>query len=129
MSHSPRLEPSRASLAHASRCAWFWAWAVVGCGGALSALVLGPLALVSAPLAGAIMVTGQRRRTCAPGVLAGIGGVLLYVAFVQRAGPGTSCWHTATAGGCDQHSDPFAWLAAGALLVLIAFLGQLRNGG
>jgi len=63
------------------------------------------------------------------GLLAGAGLLCLYVAYVQRDGPGTTCWHTATAAGCDQHLDPIPWLAVGVLLVAAALLGQMRHRG
>jgi hypothetical protein len=54
----------------------------------------------------------------------------LYVAYVQRKGPGTVSWHTATAGGTDTYMDPRPWLVAGLLLIVIgvaAFLWRKRN--
>jgi hypothetical protein len=62
------------------------------------------------------------------GLLAGAGLLSLFVAYVQRDGPGTTCWHTATASGCDQHLNPIPWLVAGVLLVVGAVVGQMRYG-
>ena len=50
------------------------------------------------------------------GLLSGAGVLLLYVAWAQRAGPGTTCWHTQTASGCDQNLNPLPWLLAGIVL-------------
>ena len=44
------------------------------------------------------------------GLVTGVGLPLLVVAYVQRDGPGTTCWHTATTAGCDQHLNPIPWL-------------------
>jgi len=109
---------------HAIRCLWFWAWAAVGALAAL-ALDLGLFAAAPALSLGALLanVGGQRHRS-APGFLTGAGLPLLWVAYVQRQGPGTTCWHTAWRAGCDQHLDPLPWLISGAILVLTGlFLG------
>lgn len=63
------------------------------------------------------------------GLLAGAGLLSIFVAYVQRDGPGTTCWHTATASGCDQHLNPIPWLVVGLLLVLGAVLAQTRHAG
>jgi hypothetical protein len=52
---------------------------------------------------------------------------LLYVAYVQRRGPGTVCWHTATASGCDQYLNPWPWLVAGAAFVIVSFIAHARR--
>jgi hypothetical protein len=50
------------------------------------------------------------------------------VAWVQRDGPGTTCWRTATASGCDQHLNPLPWLLAGAALFVAGFVAHARRG-
>jgi hypothetical protein len=52
----------------------------------------------------------------------------LLIAYIQRQGPGTTCWHTATAGGCAQHLDPVPWLLSGLILLSGAILLQTRRG-
>jgi hypothetical protein len=96
--------------------AWFWAWAVVGCGVTLGAVSLGVLVFVPVALVAALMASRPTIRRSATGLLTGAGALLLLVAWVQRAGPGTTCWQTATASGCDQHLNPLPWLVAGAVL-------------
>jgi len=53
---------------------------------------------------------------------------MLYVAWVQRAGPGTTCWHTATASGCDQHLNPLPWLLAGIAMFVGGIVAYARRG-
>jgi hypothetical protein len=61
------------------------------------------------------------------GLLSGIGTVSLFVAYVQRRGPGTVCWHTASAAGCDEYLDPLPWLVVGVALVVTGFVIHLRR--
>src|SRR5581483_11831572 len=80
---------------------WFLGWALLGSGAALGAVSLGPLLLVPAALLGVFLRRRPGARRPAFGLLTGTGTLLLYVGWVQRAGPGTTCWHTPTASGCD----------------------------
>ena len=125
--HSPDISIPSAQDArppHPIKCAWFWAWAVVGATAALGLVSLGPLALIPAVIAATVLTQNASARRSAAGVLAGAGFLLLYVAYVQRQGPGTTCWHTATATGCDQHLNPIPWLVVGLALVIGGVLAQ-----
>jgi hypothetical protein len=106
---------------------WFFLWALLGTAAALGAVSLGPLLLVPVALFGLFLWTRPAVRRSAFGLLTGAGALLLYVAWVQRDGPGTTCWHTATASGCDQHLNPLPWLIAGAVLVVSGFFGCVRR--
>ena len=55
--------------------------------------------------------------------LAGAGGAPS--AYVQRQGPGTTCWHTASGAGCNQHLDPLPWLIVGSLFVVAGLVIQI----
>ena len=68
-------------------------------------------------------------RRAAFGLLAGAGLLSLFVAYVQRDGPGTTCWHTASASACDQHLNPIPWLVVGLVPVVGAVLAQSRRSG
>jgi hypothetical protein len=108
-------------------CVWFWAWAGFGAL-AIASLDLGPLTALPALLLGAIVATaGDKRRRSAFGLLTGAGLPLLFVAYLQRQGPGTTCWHTALAAGCDQHLSPLPWLIVGITLVLAGLIAQIRH--
>jgi hypothetical protein len=104
----------------------FSAWALLGAGAALGGLTLGPLAVVAA--AAVALAAARRRALRRPvfGLLPGVGAVLLAVAYVQRDGPGTTCWRTASAAGCDTHLDPRPWLVVGVLLVVAGVAGNAR---
>jgi hypothetical protein len=114
----------RARLDHFVGCGWFWAWAIIGCGAVLATISLGPLFLAPIVLLGAAMASSARIRRSSFGLLTGAGGLFLVVAWIQRRGPGTVCWHTSRAAGCDSYLDPRPWLAVGILLVLAGIVGH-----
>jgi hypothetical protein len=121
-------QPEPARTRHSVACLWFWAWAVVGVIGALGTVSLGPIALGPAIIASAALSTSHTARRSAFGLFAGAGLVSLFIAYVQRQGPGTTCWHTTTAAGCDQHLNPIPWLLIGLLLLIGAVVLQQRQG-
>jgi hypothetical protein len=134
---TPRTSPTRGQLSdppagqatapHALTCVWFWAWAAVGALAILS-LDLGPLTALPALLLGVLLATlGDRRQGSVSGFTTGAGLPLLWVAYVQRQGPGTTCWHTATSTGCEQHLNPLPWLIVGITLVLAGLIEQTRR--
>ena len=119
-----------ARLAPRSQLPWFFAWAAVGSGFALGISALGVFTVPVALLLTVLLVLRHHADRSALGILAGIGLLALYVAYVQRKGPGTVSWHTATASGADEYLDPRPWLAAGILLVavgVVAFFWRERR--
>jgi hypothetical protein len=86
--------------------AWFWAWAAVGCAGALGLVSLGLLALVPAAVAGVAMSRSTSARGSAFGLFTGAGILLLFVAYVQRAGPE------------NGYLNPVPWLVIGGVFVI-----------
>jgi hypothetical protein len=125
---STKRQPARGR--HAIACLGFWAWAIIGAVGTLGlvSFALGPIAFGPALIAGAALATSQAARRSIFGLLAGAGLMFLFIAYVQRQGPGTTCWHTATAAGCDQHLNPIPWLVIGLLLLLSAIVLQQHQG-
>jgi hypothetical protein len=105
---------------------WFSAWVVVGVSAALAAVSLGLLLLVPVGLVAALMASRLVVRRSGFGLLSGAGVLLLYVADVQRDGPGTTCWHTATGVGCDEHLNPLPWLVIGSVLLVGGIAGNVR---
>jgi len=76
---------------------------------------------------GWLMASRPSARRSAFGLLSGAGALLLYIAWVQRAGPGTTCWHTQTASGCDQHLNPLPWLLVGIGLFIGGIVAHARR--
>jgi 4-amino-4-deoxy-L-arabinose transferase-like glycosyltransferase len=106
---------------------WFWAWVLLGFAAAIGFVSLGVLVVVPAAVVAGAMASRPSIRSSAFGVLTGMGLLLLFVAWLQRAGPGTTCWHTASASGCDEHLNPLPWLAAGLALTAAGFVGHARR--
>ena len=106
---------------------WFFVWALLGAAAALGTVSLGPLLVVPTALVGVFLWRRPGVRRSAFGLLSGAGTLLLYVAWVQRDGPGTTCWHTATASGCDQHLNPLPWLIGGVALVVAGVVAHMRQ--
>lgn len=107
---------------------WFFVWALLGSTAALGTVSLGPLVLLPTVLLGAFLWRLPRVRRSAFGLLTGAGVILLYVAWLQRDGPGTTCTHTATGGRCDQHLNPLPWLVIGTVLVIAGVVAHARRG-
>jgi 4-amino-4-deoxy-L-arabinose transferase-like glycosyltransferase len=128
MNASSRLSVS-GERPHLVQGMWFWAWAAVGVAGALGLVSLGPIALGPAFIAGVAMLRSRTGSRSARGLFVGAGLVSLFVAYVQRDGPGTTCWHTASATGCDQHLNPIPWLVVGIVLVVGGVVTQSRHSG
>lgn len=112
---------------HGPVCSWFSVWAIVGAAAAAGLVSLGPIALGPAAIAGVTMTASRVARQSTLGLFAGAGLLCLFVAYVQRHGPGTTCWHAATASGCDQHLNPLPWLIVGLILLVGALLAQTRH--
>ena len=112
---------------------WFAVWLVVGVALAFSAVAVLSLGVFVFPFAVAavvLLIVRHHFDRSAWGLLCGIGLLSLYVAWVQRQGPGTVSWHTATASGTDTWMDPRPWLVAGLLLIVagvVAFLWRKRG--
>ena len=113
--------------AHLVGCAWFWAWAVLGAAVTLGILSLGPILAAPLLVIGLLMASRPAIRRSAFGLLSGAGSLLLYVAWVQHAEPGTTCWQTQTASGCDQHLNPLPWLVAGVVLFVGGVAAHARR--
>jgi hypothetical protein len=106
---------------------WFFVWALLGAATGLGAVSLGPLLLLPVAAVGVFLSTRPGIRRSAFGLLSGAGALFLYVAWVQRDGPGTTCWRTATASGCAEHLSPLPWLVTGAALVVAGLVTHARR--
>src|ERR1700680_3879460 len=125
MTHSISTGRKSPSGSYLTGWGWFAVWLIAGLSGAIGLVSVGWLALVpSFAISGALVASRTARRS-AWGLLSGAGLIFLFVAYVQRDGPGTTCWHSAKANGCDQYLDPSPWLIAGGTLLIGGLAGQL----
>jgi len=102
--------------------AWFVLWTALGAAATLASLSLQILAAPLVVVVVLVLVARGAVSRAAFGLLAGAGLVALYVAYVQRKGPGVVTWHTATASGAEEYMDPRPWLIAGGILVAAGIL-------
>jgi hypothetical protein len=79
----------------------FMAWVAVGAGLALGVTSLGIFAVPVALRLAVLLPLRDHAGRAALGILVGRGLLALDVADLQRKGPGTVTWHTATASGSD----------------------------
>lgn len=103
--------------------AYLW-WFAVGAllsFGFLAAFTIGiPFVLLGLALAGTGLAIPATRSLGVAALPAGLGLPLLYIAWLNRAGPGTICTTTATGGSCEEQWNPWPWLAAAVVLVLFS---------
>jgi hypothetical protein len=79
----------------------FALWAATGAGAALAAATMLTIGLFVLPATAALAaVLGWRgdRELAVPGIVTGLGVVPLYVAYLNRGGPGNVCVTTSTGG-------------------------------
>ena len=123
------MRPQADAVERRSPSTWagFFAWAVFGAATAFGTVSFPTLALLLIIIGGSMAVFRPALRRSWFGAMTGAGAVALYVAYVQRHGPGTVCWRTATASGCDRSLNPRPWLVVGAALVVAGFVAQARR--
>jgi hypothetical protein len=109
---------------YVTRAGWFVAWASLGSVCALGLVSLGLLAVLPAGIAAGALTASRTARRSAWGLLSGAGLLFLYIAYVQRDGPGTTCWQSGTTSGCSEHLDPLPWLIIGGTLVILGVASQ-----
>jgi hypothetical protein len=101
--------------------AWFALWALLAgliVLGLISFIVLLLVAVIPVGIVLILLAASSRARRSAFGALTGVGGLFLVVAYIQRDGPGTTCWHTANGGGCEEHLNPLPWFVVGLAFVI-----------
>lgn len=101
-------------------------WALVGALGGFAVLALLSIGVFVAPvvlvLAAVGLVSERLRPGWAPGLLLGASTAPLWLAWLNRAGPGTVCETTATSQSCAERLSPWPLLAVAALLAAAGLL-------
>ena len=106
--------------------ALFCGWALVGAGGTLgvlSLLTIGPVVLVLVAAATVLLALRTTDSRGLAGLPAGAGAASLYVAWLNRAGPGEVCRPLGGGGqDCMDEWSPWPWLVVGVGLVVAGVL-------
>jgi bacteriorhodopsin len=65
------------------------------------------------------------------GLLSGVGMLALYIAYLNRHGPGEVCGHSVTDHHCTTEWSPWPWLFVGVLLLAagVVLLRVFRRAG
>ena len=134
MEPPPRQPVQSAPVLTGQRWAWFAAWLIIGVGYALSLVGAASIGLFVLPLPVIATILLARRQHAVgglPGLISGLGIPLLYVAYLNRAGPGTICVTIAGGGqDCTDEWSPWPWLAAAVILLALgiaAFIARQRH--
>ena len=112
----------------------FLAWPVVGAALSLSvlgALTIGAYVMPFALVGLFILLKWGGDRRSSVGLISGLGLPLLYVAFLNRDGPGNICSSYGNGGQrCVDEWSPWPWLLIGSALLAagIALFVRLRRG-
>jgi len=100
----------------------FAAWFAVGAGlslGILGAMSIGVFVLPVAVAAAVVLATRHRGGDGLIGLVSGLGVPLLYVAYLNRSGPGMICTANSAGGqSCTEEWSPWPWAVLGAVLLL-----------
>jgi len=103
-------------------------WAVVGAGAALGVVSILTIGIFVLPATGALaaaLIWKRHPSGAGPGLLAGLALVPLYVAYLNRSGPGFVCATSAVSQTCTQEMSPWPWVAASCCFVgAAALLGR-----
>jgi hypothetical protein len=107
--------------------AWsvFAAWLAIGASYAfalLSAWTIGMYVLPFAIITTIVVAKLTRNRSSVLGTISGFGVPVLYVAWLNRSGPGNVCVADRVSISCGQEWNPFPWLVTGLFLLVIGAL-------
>ena len=111
-----------AEAAAARPWAWFGAWLLLGAVwmfALVAILSVGVYVLPVATVATVLLARCASGRPGLPGLVSGLGAPVLYVAYLNRSGPGEVCTVFARRSSCTQEWDPWPWLIVG--LAFVAF--------
>lgn len=104
----------------ARRAARFLVWILIGAAfglGLLSVLTVGLIVLPVAVLVSILLVVRWGASPELAGLLSGVGAAPLYVAWLNRRGPGTVCTVNGMGEVCTEQWSPWPWTAVGVVLV------------
>ena len=110
---------------------WFATWSLVGVTWALALIGIASIGLFVLPAAvGATVVVALRAPSSSglPGLVTGLALPPLYVAYLNRSGPGNVCTSSHGVQSCIEALDPWPWLGATVVLVTVGIAIFLVHG-
>jgi hypothetical protein len=107
--------------------AWWCVAGAGGCFGVLSLLTVGPFVLLGTLFLCGWLLSRFNFGWAMGGLLSGAALPLLYVAWLNRDGPGEVCTRTATSESCGDESSPWPWVAVAIVLLLSGFVVLARR--
>ena len=108
----------------------FVGWCVIGAGlclGVLSILTIGPFVLLATLFLCGLLLYRVGFGWGMGGLLAGAAAPLLYVAWLNRHGPGEVCTRTATSLTCGDQWSPWPFVGVAAALIVAGVAVFARN--
>ena len=108
----------------------FAGWCVMGAGlclGVLSMLTIGPFVLLVTLILCGLLLSRVEFGWGMGGLLTGSAAPLLYVAWLNRHGPGEVCTRTATSVSCADQWNPWPFVAVATALVVAGVVLYVRN--
>jgi hypothetical protein len=109
----------------------FAAWCVVGAGlalGVLSILTIGPFVLLATFFLCGFLLWRLEFGWGMAGMLSGAALPLLYVAWLNRDGPGEVCTRTARSVSCGDEWSPWPFVAVALALAVAGLVVFARRG-
>jgi hypothetical protein len=108
----------------------FLGWCLAGAGGCfgvLAMLTVGPFVLLATLLLSAGLLWRHGFGWAMGGLLSGAALPLLYVAWLNRDGPGEVCTRTATSVSCGDEWSPWPFVAVAVALVVAGVVVLARR--
>jgi hypothetical protein len=110
----------------------FLAWCVIGaalCFGVLSLLSVGAFVLLAALMVCGFLLWALELGWGMAGIISGAGLPLLYLAWLNRGGPGEVCTSTATSSECTDAWSPWPFVVVAVLLLVTGVVVFVRQRG
>jgi len=115
---TPLLPPPRAG--------WYVVWVLLGVIGSLALLATFTPFVLLVPIVaclGVLVASRPRARAAAPAAICGVALPVLFVAWLNRDGPGNVCTVTSAGTSCVEEWSPWPFLVVAAALVTSGVAG------
>jgi hypothetical protein len=93
--------------------------------GMITIFSIGSVVLIVAMVSTIRLARTDFPKNCLFGLLSGFGLPLLYMAFINRNGPGTECYTSGGVYTCTGESSPWPWFVLGLSMILVGFAASI----